>query len=216
MKVFLKTATALFLALALASTAYSTDEPAEEYDYEPSLAQTKIKLLNASLPDLAERSLDAILMIASIKLRAEGHDELADEILGEWQVQRMLYFWSDDLGDHEPLSQWIDDVYNRVADKLDERILNLIRFSDIYVINYALPVVLKPRSPEWDRDEYRMHFVPYSGVVTYWTVNISCQVATGGIGSVVVCPLAGRTAEKIMVKSVGPRISDRVYDRANR
>ena len=72
-----------------------------------------------------------------------------------------------------------------------------------------------PRNSDWDKAEYAKHFVPLSGVTTYWSVQTACSIGTSGIGMLLVCQVASLAAEKVMVKKIAPKISDKIYDRAN-
>ncbi|NDD91477.1 hypothetical protein EBZ37_05270, partial [bacterium] len=65
----------------------------------------------------------------------------------------------------------------------------------------------------WDKEEYRKHFVPFSGVVTYWSVNVSCRVWAVGLWARG-CGIAAAVSRFSMEKWISPRVSDRIYKMA--
>lgn len=167
--------------------------------------------------------------LVSFMLKRRGYDEEAEKLSSEY---RMLYstsivnFYfgvSDKLGDHPPLSKWLALWYVIIEAKLGTRVCELLHLDDINILNYSVPVVFQPKGDErfppiiaWGKEEYSLHFVPFSGVVAYWTTYAVCVGATWGAGAIAfICTPIGDVAEKIMVKSIAPPLSDRVYDRFN-
>jgi len=55
----------------------------------------------------------------------------------------------------------------------------------------------------------------FAGVVTYWVVWAACEAATYGTATALVCSGAGDLAEIAVEKWVAPKVSDRLYERAN-
>lgn len=162
------------------------------------------------------QALDALLKSATKRLRAKGHRDLAAEITEEWvkiAAINMSEFGVLDLGDHEPLSRWLARTHDRIEAKLGKRVCRLLHFSDIKVLNFAIPVVFRPRgsrTEKWDRVEYQKHFVPFSGVVTYWAVNGACQVMAPGLW-VYGCGAVSEIPRFAVEKWIAPHVSNRVY-----
>jgi len=173
-----------------------------------------------------DQALSRLVKFAVFQLRRNGYDEDADELQNEYSVYyefAVRNFYLNvvpvDLGDHEPLSQWLADWYDKLEARLGPFIMELTHLDDIKVFNYAIPVVFHPtgwHGDSWDIDEYRLHFVPLSGVVAYWTSWGVCVGATWGMGMITfICTPVGMICEHLVVKYVAPPISDRVYCRFN-
>jgi hypothetical protein len=123
------------------------------------------------------------------------------------------------IGDHEPISEYIDEMYVRLETALGKDLMRLTRLTDIKTVNYTAPVVFQPRgtrTDKWDIDEYRLHFVPFSGVVAYWSVFVVCAETTQGVGVVTfVCAAVAEKSREKIEKNVAPQVSDVVYKEAN-
>lgn len=166
-----------------------------------------------------DRNLNAMIRLAIFNLRLQGRGDLADQIKDEWEnqwqgalvTQTML----KDLGDHEPLSQWLAVVTATIELVIGPQAMKFLHLDDLVIINYAIPVVFNPTDPEWDQAEYKLHFVPLAGVTAYWGSYIACVGATWGGGIVFLCTPVGMISENLVVKFVAPKMSDRVYVRAN-
>jgi hypothetical protein len=172
-----------------------------------------------------------IMLFASKILIARGETEAADIINKELADYTALltatYFSSDTttvqgtnaVGDHAPLSEHINDMYARLETALGKDIMTITRLTDIRLVNYTAPVVFQPRgikSDKWNIDEYRLHFVPFSGVVAYWSVFTSCVGVTEGVGVITfVCVSVAEKSRTKIEKSIAPTISDIVYTEAN-
>ena len=165
---------------------------------------------------------------AALTLGENGHEDAAWQIETEYQdsFENFLEFMvsrnTKDLGDHAPLSEWLDEWYQRLEDLLGPEVMRLTHLDDIWVVNFAVPVVFDPRREKgiWDdpepQEEYSEHFIPLAGVVAYWGAWISCTVATLSTGAVTyICAPIASGVEYIMVRYVAPPLSDRVYLRAN-
>jgi len=132
---------------------------------------------DSRLADKMFSSIEKLLASAAEKLQKDGHSALAQQIASEWaQVASMnaSQFGTLDLGDHQPLNQWLARTYDKIESKLGYRIMHWLRYDDLKVFNYGIPVVFNPKGKagdSWDMSEYGKHFVPFSGAVTYWTVN---------------------------------------------
>ncbi len=160
-------------------------------------------------------ALDRLIRIAAWRLKKEGHKDLANQIESEWrnEYSRYLTFIFVDLGDHNPLSEWLNEVYQSLRATLGDAVLKRFHLDDIWVINYAIPVVFKPCLPEWDKAEYKLHFVPFAGSVTYWAAYISCTIAVAAMDFAFFCSPVGSFAEMGMVTLIAPGLSDGIYQR---
>lgn len=194
------------------------------FDEKPIVKSVAENLEHGELAEEAHKTVNTIVLFSIITLKAHGFHDEAREIRDEWDANE-AYFFSElmakDLGDHRPLSEWLASVYMRLELLLGKPLMAWTHLDDIKVLNFAIPVVFDARmeSGYWDSDdpkpEYKLHFVPFSGVVTYWSAYLACTIATEGIGSVWCSPIAS-VGENAMVHFIAPRISDRVYDFANR
>jgi hypothetical protein len=177
-----------------------------------------------------DAALNRIVRYASVVLKRRGNIVMSKRIVFEYQkfyqfavTDYYMGIQRTDLGDHPPLWQWLADWYDKIEDKLGERLMKILRLYDLKVLNYAIPVVFQPRGDRrtsplmaWGRDEYRLHFVPYGGVVAYWTAWGVCVGATWGAGIIAfICGPVGWGAEWVTVKYIAPPVSDFVYDSFN-
>jgi hypothetical protein len=81
-------------------------------------------------------------------------------------------------------------------------------------MNYALSVVFKPNGiwrnhTDYDRIEYRKHFIPFADTATYW---ISLEVCKHyAMQYKKFCDRGAGILEHVMGRYVAPRISDAVF-----
>lgn len=218
-------ALATLLVLSLVSGTASASAPSRRVVEEIRRAD--------SLEAVAEKSgrgLEILLMAACFQLRLHGHADACNKIKDEWQGgMRARYRWAvvdtEGLGDHAPLSIWLAGVYLMLERYLGTAVLEALHLDDINIFNYAVPVVRDPHEgAAWCqelpttpcREEYREHFVPLAGVASYWIAWGTCTGATWGMGAVtMLCSPVGMLTEKVVVVYVGPRLSDRVWDKSN-
>lgn len=179
----------------------------------------------------ADEALEGLLRRADTVLRHMGHDKLADDTFYEYMMFYRGYFqrfaWGyKEIGDHEPMSEWLDNLHKKIEDAVGEVLCEFFHFHDLYIFNYAIPVMLEPEA--YDLKEYKDHFSGHliwgwywehhggAGVITYWTVEIACTVMTNGLGIIpfVCSPIAG-FAEHIMDKSIAPPIATWIWERSN-
>lgn len=176
---------------------------------------------------LAKRGDETVAVLVRLSvfvLRLKGHRELANEI-EHTHANRFMHQLSrlGKLGDHEPYSQWLAETYQKIEAKLGKRICELLHLDDINIVNFAIPVVFQPRGDErngkplpWGIEEYAAHFVPFGGVVGYWSAWSICTGATWGAGAIVfICTPTGMLTERVTVNRIAPPISDRIYNRYN-
>lgn len=172
----------------------------------------------------SDASLDALVKFALYKLKK--HDrEKAFQFESEWEskFQGTLTRYVDkrlagvrDLGDYKPLSDWLAVLYYTLVVIYGEQTVKFLHLDDINIFNYAVPVVfamhdILGQNVKISEDEYKKHFVPFAGVVTYWGIFIACEVVTYSAGWTLICTPAGMGGEYIMVKAVAPNLSPKVY-----
>ena len=181
----------------------------------------------AQLTDLA---IENMLSTASVFMRAEGHHDVADEIETEYRLYyrgsvTALALGIKEIGDHPPLSQWLESVHKKIHDTIGDFLCKQIHIHDIWILNYSIPVVFSPEA--YTQKDYLDHFAGhliwgwfwehhgFAGVVTYWVVNGVCIGATYGLGIVTfVCGPIASFAENVMDKRIAPGMGVRIWERA--
>ena len=170
----------------------------------------------------ADASLDILFKVSIHQLKIKGHRGTAKEIETGWKryngsVYRIVRNGARDIGDFEPLSQFIADAYDKIEAKLGAKLCYTLRISDIKTLNYTIPVVFNPCTV--NIDEYFMHFVHdanyrgFAPVVSYWGVMIGCLAATYGAGAIAVCSPIAMAVEYSMDKYVAPVMATRIHER---
>jgi hypothetical protein len=164
---------------------------------------------------------------SEVLLRKKGYHADADRLVQEhttFYARAVEYHYLGivrvDLGDHPPLSVWLAEWYDDMEAKFGERFMRITRLYDLKVINYAVPVVFRPRGipgHHWDLNDYAYHhFAPLGGVVGYWTTWTACVAATWGLGAIgFICSPIGLISESLVRKHVAPPIGVWIYKRAN-
>lgn len=217
----------LFTSSALASQSYEllnleSIAANQQEALDESAESTKERLRNGEVEGVLRQGLEIIVRAATHVLENEGHEDFAQVKLNEWEASFSLHTVPVgllDLGEHSPLSQWLDDFYKGLEARLSSKVIRFFNLDDIRTFNYGIPVSVHPWSNpweggEWGSDEYADHFVPTSAAATYW---ISQQVCSLGIPLPysLACGLAARIPRFAMKHFVGPKISDLVYEAAN-
>lgn len=155
-------------------------------------------------------ALDALIRYAAFELRVRGHKDNSEELLKEWEGGWSLYLVVErGLGDHAPLSQWLAEKYAMIEFLLGVDICHSLRLDDINTINFGLPVVVFCEDGV-DVDEYKLHFVPFSGVVVYWGSFFACVGGTWGTGFLYCTPIAWG-AEFATKEWVAPALNQPVW-----
>lgn len=201
--------------LGFAWTARASYSPIRE------LRAVRVDLAQGNLPKRTDQAIDALIKVAVVDLRARGHDHEADEIEGAYfdRFEGFLEIHAAgrgflDLGDHKPLSDWLAGVTEILRLLLGDTVMKMTHLDDLRILNYAIPVVFSPCTPEWhDRLEYKKHFVPLSGVLAYWSLWVACKVA-GGWSIPMTCSAIGSLGENIMIYVFSGPISDAVFSLA--
>jgi hypothetical protein len=176
----------------------------------------------------AESVLDRVVVESLDALAREGSPEVAAEYREIWEREfaRNLASRFTKIGDHEPLSRYLAKLLPILSGTLGKNSKYADLLSDLITLNYAIPVVFAPRG-DWkrsrnenaNRKEYQKHFVPFSGVLTYYTTLGTCRAVAKKYGLDALgrrlCPKIAVRLETEMSAHLAPKISDYVYDRAN-
>jgi hypothetical protein len=168
-----------------------------------------------------EWSVYGILKRADSALRMRGMDEFADEIWLEWDEYRISLQqfaqarFRKDLGDHKPLSIWLANMYTRLSAKFGQVLTQAMHLDDLNIINFALPVVFYPDHFEIDQYEYARHFVPLSGVFTYWVLLGICELSVPIPVVNSFCETGALVGQQIMISKFSRALSDFMWNRYN-
>lgn len=214
---------AALAALVLVSTTLLGAAPSERVISEVRAAAT----LEAQTEKTAA-ALDHIFALACFNLRREGHDDVADQVCGDWERRFRPYLvnvMAEGLGDHKPLSEWLAVVCMALKSSLGEFTYVALHLDDLEIINFGLPVMFDPHaSAEWCRElpddpcdqEYKEHAAPVIGVTSYWLAYWGCTAGTMGAGALVlICTPVGMLTESIVMIRIAPGIAERIWARAN-
>ena len=177
----------------------------------------------------SDKALAALIKQAGVVLRARGHASVAKEIEAEYtQYTDAIYqmaMQTKEIGDHEAFSEFLISTHDKIETAIGSFWCKYFHFHDLYIINYAVPVVWHPEA--YDLTEYLDHFAGHilsqyswkhhglAGVVAYWAVNIACMAGTSGMGAVTFAcgPIAG-LAEHVIDKNVAPPLGKRIWKKA--
>jgi hypothetical protein len=178
---------------------------------------------------LSDQAMDQIIITASIYLKAENHDALAEEIGFDYQVHYRGYFTrmflgEKEIGDHPPVSGWLESVHAKTHNAIGDFLCQYSHIHDIYILNHA-NVVFKPAMAK-DLKDYKDHFAGhliwdwwwehhgFAGVVSYWLVNSACTGVTAGMGLVTFAcgPISG-FAENQVDRRIAPVVAERIWNR---
>ena len=204
----------LFLASVLFVGMTTTISPAKaaDYDYRPDAKRITLSIDQGGLIEETQGAMDSLVAQGVAALRAQGQNQQADRIAREWKLH--LHTWMQggwDLGDHDPLLPWLRKTYLDMEKYLGAGLMAALYLTDIHILNHAIPIVFNPRGRDWDRAEYRKHFVPMAGVITYWGTFLGCRFATDWAFLQSICRPAANAAKWWMTSYAGASLSDRVY-----
>lgn len=170
----------------------------------------------------ADESLNTLIKLSIHQLKKHGYDNDAADIARGWKkhqgsVYRLVSRGVRNIGDFDPLSQFLAQAYDTIELRLGYQLCYSLRISDIKTLNYTIPVVFNPCSV--DMDEYFMHFVhddKYRGfapVVAYWGSMGVCLAATYGAGVFAVCSPIAMAVELSVDKYIAPPMAERIHSR---
>jgi hypothetical protein len=171
----------------------------------------------------SEQALDGIIDIAYRNLRFHGHKRYAEEVKAGWEEHRgtvmaiALNFWHGErvITDYAPLSAWLAKTTQKIIEALGWEIAHTLRVTDLHSLNFGLKYIFA-MACENGKEEFLYHFAedPHFRavfpVIAYWTANITCSIATFGVGYFFVCSpislLVQWGAEKI-----APGLGEKIY-----
>jgi hypothetical protein len=188
--------------------------------------ETRMELAGGILDKLAKRNLDVLISEGCDRLRTVGEFDLAAQLEQEWTQQvsgmmttRLAAASSDgigtlELGDFEPVSAWLDNFYNTLYYKTKGLVKGVRVIHDVYLMNYALAVILRPNGnwrlhTAYDRIEYRKHFIPFANTVTFWASVKACEYYLPQVKKY--CANGSSYLERFMGKHIAPHLSDSVF-----
>jgi len=146
------------------------------------------------------------------ELRKKGHHAQADKIEKEWKEQySLILFQMRDIGDFQPLSDWLSALYIALELLLGENVMKQLHLDDIHILNHAIPVTFLPCKGPWKKSDYVEHFSALLGVVAYWGTWAGCLAGTSGLGSFLCMP-AGRGAEFLMRRFLAPPLGRGIFN----
>jgi hypothetical protein len=190
-------------------------------------SESKADLASGYLERLAKKNLNVLVAEGCNRLRQVGEVKLATQLQSEWAHQvsnaldeRINVFSMSgnvdtlELGDFDPLNAWLDNFYNTLYYKTRGMVKGIRVIHDVYLMNYALAVVLRPHGSwrlhtDYDRIEYRKHFIPFANTVTFWAADKACEYYFPQFKKY--CGNAAGYLEKFMGKHVAPTVSDQVF-----
>lgn len=195
-----------------------TYEQVEESKERLAAIQPEIRSLER-LSVLSNSALKAMIKIGTKNLRKQGHIVKARQIEREWKkldgVIIEIARNQRNIGDFEPLSNWLDETYETLEDKLGLSVCEILRLTDIKTFNFGLRVVFRPCI--YGEDEFYKHFVQdyrYKGVApvaSYWATNLSCAIATYSVGYFFICSPLGILVEQGVKNKLAPWAAPKIY-----
>jgi hypothetical protein len=168
---------------------------------------------------LSNTALRAMIKIGTKNLRKQGHILKARQIEREWKgldgVIIEIANNQRNIGDFEPLSEWLDTTYETLEAKLGLSVCEILRLTDIKTFNFGLRVVFRPCI--FGEDEFYKHFVQdykYKGVApvaSYWATNLSCAIATYSVGYFFICSPLGILVEQGVKNKLAPWAAPKIF-----
>lgn len=200
------------------------------------------QLQRQRLPAVAhhgDRALDRLMKLALRELHNKGDADFAKVSAFEWHTIYQGYFTRmmqqarsknsmEGIDDRRALWPWLAAFYMRVESKLGVQLCKALHLSDIKTINDTSRAVFHPctfdllgapdRQAEYANNlcqdttgDQLFGFVP---VVSYWSAEIGCTVATWGTGAMTACGLAGMAAELLIARFACQPLSRLIYTKA--
>lgn len=176
-----------------------------------------------------DKALNNAIKYAVFTLKRKGLDDKAKQIETEYLERYRNFAFQfalgslSDIGDHPPLWIWLDVVEKELRAALGDVVMKTTRLEDLRTFNYGLPIVLSPAGDERfdppvmiSKLDYKQHFVPFAGILGYWTAWGVCTGATYGAGSITfICSPIGSICERVIKNKIAPPMSDSIWDSAN-
>lgn len=231
-KSFTLVVVSLLSTLGASSIAFADGTPGIVDAYNAQ-RQIREELSQGNTAESSQQALNILVDQGLTALSESGDATLADQLRGEWNTQFANFlpshfapgtFGLDDLGDHDPLSPWLEKFHDTLKQKTGGVIGAIRIVNDIFTMNYALGVVLHPKSTKWktgeaqeDEWEYRKHFIPMANIITYWVTLEACNyvAAKKFPAAKQFCGTAASKLEFYMGRYWAPKLSDYVYRSAN-
>ncbi len=177
-----------------------------------------------------DEAIENLVMGTIAVLKQYGHTKEADDIEIDYMLKHRYSITkalaNKNMGDHEPLSQFIKVVHEKAHDLLGDFICHMTRIHDLWTLNYAIPVMFAPT--KYDQEEFKNHFhgkrfawfiwqnrggVP---IITYHVINGICGGLTSGLGWITfICGPIGGLGQTVMENHFSEDLSDFVWTRAN-
>lgn len=171
---------------------------------------------------LSNTAIRSMVKIATTNLRKKGYVRKARQINREWKrldgTLIKIARGERNIGDFEPLSNWLAVTYEAIEMKLGFENCQLLRLTDMKTFNFGLRVVFRPCL--YGNDEFYLHFVrdyKYKGVApvaAYWAVSLSCSIATYSVGWFFICSPIGILVENGVMYKLAPWAAPKVYAKA--
>ncbi len=161
---------------AILACLFATQAHATIFDHEPAYRQVQADLESGDPRVLADKAFDAMFRHAARVMRQKtvGYDAEIAKMESDWANKWHGYLLTVplmDMGDHDPMSIWVEQTYDRLEQVLGIRVMEMTHLSDIKIANFTIPVVFKAHAAEkWCVDneatnptdtcaaEYRRHF----------------------------------------------------------
>lgn len=162
-----------------------------------------------NLQKKVDRASDNLIKATVGELKKRGHEALAYSIEMDWNSRYKGFVYSfkgaRDVGDHAALI-WLLKIHDDIHSVLGDKICRAIRTHDLWVIAMTVGVVFGCQDSV-DSEEYKKHFIPLSGIASYWVSYGVCVGATFGTGIVFLCGLGGMIVEELVVRFIAPPLS---------
>lgn len=171
-----------------------------------------------TLAQRAQRTVDAMVKLGVYALEHNGRVDRArywESSYGAVRAEMFNQLASFAVGDHGPWSAWLEAFYNDLKALLPPSVITQFHLDDIWYFNWTVTVVFNPVMG-WDIDEYRLHFIEFGGLTSYWISYWACFAATISSGAIgFICEPIGSMVEKVARWWVLPDLSDYVWHRWN-
>lgn len=128
----------------------------EDFRSAPHRERVAIRLADGDFGRLADESLETALGVAVKALREKGSLASANWIEHGWATyyRGELAGVMRDVGDHDPLIEWLALVYQVIENDLGVDFCQKSHLRDIWLFNFTIPVIFHPhQSEQWCADE---------------------------------------------------------------